>query len=303
MVGSRIVAEGLGFPEGPLVLPDGDMAVVEIAAERLTRIGRDGRKHVIAPLPGGPNGAALGPDGWIYVCNNGGFSWTRSGSVLRPTGPAPHFRGGWIERVEPETGRVERLLEEVEGNRLTGPNDIVFDRHGGFWFTDHGKKHGRVMDLGAVHYVRDGQARQAAFPLLGPNGIGLSPDETTLYVTETATGRLWAYPVTSPGELGESDWLSPTGGRLVCGLPGFQRYDSLAVEADGTISIACLRDGGVVSVRPDGSPVRRIATDDPYTTNLCFGGAYHRTAFVTLSGTGRLVAMDWPSPGLKLNFS
>jgi gluconolactonase len=298
-----VVAEGLAFPEGPLLLPDGDLAVVEIAGERLTRIGRDGRKHEISRLPGGPNGAAIGPDGRIYVCNNGGFAWVRQEGILRPNGPAAGFTGGWIERIDPETGKVERLLSEVEGLPLTGPNDIVFDRHGGFWFTDHGKKHGRTMDLGAVYYVSDGLARRVAFPLLGPNGIGLSPGESELYVAETATGRLWAYTIVAPGRLAESNWLSPTGGRLVCGLPGFQRYDSLAVEADGTISIACLREGGIVSVRPDGSLVRRVATDDPYTTNLCFGADDLKTAYITLSGTGRLVSMLWPSQGLRLNFT
>jgi gluconolactonase len=298
-----VVAEGLDFPEGPILLPDGNLAVVEIAGERLTRIGRDGRKTEIARLPGGPNGAAIGPDGWIYVCNNGGFAWTRQDGILRPTGPAPGFAGGWIERVDPETGRVERLLSEVDGFPLTGPNDIVFDRGGGFWFTDHGKKHGRTMDLGSVHHVSGGVARQVAFPLLGPNGIGLSPDESELYVAETATGRLWAYRIEWPGRLAQTDWRSPTGGRLVCGLPGFQRYDSLAVEADGTISVACLRDGGIVSVGPDGTLVRQVTTDDPYTTNLCFGGTDLRTAFVTLSGTGRLVSMPWPAAGLRLNFT
>lgn len=298
-----VVAVGLAFPEGPILLPDGDLAVVEIAGECLTRIGRDGRTRMIARLPGGPNGAAIGPDGLIYVCNNGGFAWTRERGILRPTGPAEGFTGGWIERVDPETGKVERLLTEVDGHGLTGPNDLVFDRHGGFWFTDHGKKRDRMMDLGAVHYVRDGAARHAAFPLLGPNGIGLSPDERALYVAETATGRIWAYPIIGPGELAESNWLSPTGGRLVCGLPGFQRYDSLAVEADGTISVACLRKGGIVSVKPDGTLVRRVATDDPYTTNICFGGSDLETAFITLSGTGRVVSMRWPSRGLRLNFT
>lgn len=298
-----VVADGLEFPEAPLVLPNGDLAVVEIAGERLTRISSNGRKQVIASLPGGPNGAALGPDGWIYICNNGGFAWTRSGGILRPIGPSEGFKGGWIERVNPATGYVERIISNVEGNNLTGPNDIVFDRGGGFWFTDHGKKRSRQMDLGAVYYVKGSDARQVAFPLLGPNGIGLSPLEDELYVAETATGRLWAYPIESPGRLAASDWLSPTGGRLVCGLPGFQRYDSLAVEADGIISIACLRDGGVVSVRPDGTLVRRVNTGDPYTTNLCFGGEQRRTAYITLSGTGRLIAMDWPASGLQLNFS
>lgn len=298
-----LVAEGLAFPEGPIWLENGDLLVVEIAAQQLTRIETTGKKHVIAKLQGGPNGAALGPDGMVYICNNGGFSWTKAGGVLRPTGPSVDYRTGWVERVDLDTGKVERLFNTVDGLPLTGPNDIVFDRDGGFWFTDHGKKHDRHMDLGAVFYSGPSGNKQAAFPLLGPNGIGLSPDESELYVAETPTGRLWAYKVAAPGTLESEDWQSPTGGRLVCGLPGFQRYDSLAIEADGTISVACLREGGVVSVNRSGDLVERLYLDDPYTTNICFGGDRLRTAFVTLSGSGKLVSMPWKRQGHPLNFS
>ncbi|MGQ3275610.1 MAG: SMP-30/gluconolactonase/LRE family protein, partial [Shinella sp.] len=89
-------------------------------------------------------------------------------------------------------------------------------------------------------------------------------------------------------------------GDLAAGLPGFQRYDSLAVEAGGNICIATLRLGGVVVVSPEGREVERIRTPDPYTTNLCFGGPGMKTAFITLSGSGRLVSMDWMRPGLPV---
>lgn len=297
------VAEGLQFPEGPIWLSDGSVLLVEIAAKTLTRITPTGKREVVAQLEGGPNGAALGPDGKVYICNNGGFSWSRSNGILRPTGASGDYKTGWIERVDLATGKAERLLDEIEGHTLTGPNDIIFDREGNFWFTDHGKKHARQMDLGAVFKVGSDGAKQVAFPLLGPNGIGLSPDETTLYVSETPTGRVWSYEITADGELKSEDWRSPTGGKLVCALPGLQRYDSLAVEADGTISVACLREGGIVSVAANGTLVSRIHMDDPYTTNICFGGADLRRAFITLSGTGRLVSMPWPRLGLRPNYS
>jgi gluconolactonase len=197
---------------------------------------------------------------------------------------------------------VERLYDACDGVGLRAPNDIVFDAHGGFWFTDHGHRDSRTMDLGAVYYARaDGSGiHRAAFPLLGPNGIGLSPDGGTLYVAETATGRLWRWRVTAPGRLEGADWPSPTGGELVAGLPGFQRYDSLAVEEGGNIVIATLRMGGLVVIAPDGSLVERLASDDPYTTNICLSGPDRRTAHVTLSGSGRLVVGRWPRPGLRL---
>ena len=82
----RVLATGLEFPEGPVVMPDGSVVLVEIRGRRLTRIWPDGRKEVVAQIPGGPNGAALGPDGRMYVCNNGGFSWIPSRGTMMPVG-------------------------------------------------------------------------------------------------------------------------------------------------------------------------------------------------------------------------
>jgi len=299
------LTEGLEFPEGPVALSDGRILVVEIAGERLTCISPDGTKTTVAELPGGPNGAAIGPDGAAYICNNGGFKWTRAADgTLKQAGQPENFEGGWIERVDLSTGEVSRLYTEVNGARLNGPNDIVFDTQGGFWFTDFGKTRTRDTDLGGVYYARpDGsQIVEAAFPFLGANGIALSPDESELYVAETATGRLWAFPVEGPGRLTKGTWGSPTGGRLVCGLPGFQRYDSIAVEANGNIAIATLRFGGITVVAPSGELVERITFDDPYTTNICFGGPDMCTAFITLSATGRLVRCEWARPGLTLAY-
>ena len=69
------IASDLVFPEGPVMLPDGGLIVVEIGKACVTRIDRSGRKTVIAKPGGGPNGAAFGPDGHLYICNNGGFAW------------------------------------------------------------------------------------------------------------------------------------------------------------------------------------------------------------------------------------
>ena len=299
------LASGLLFPEGPVVLPDGSVLVVEIARGTLTRIGPDGTRRIVATPGGGPNGAAIGPDGRCYVCNNGGFRWTPEGDPtgLRPTGQADDYSGGRIEVVDLETGEVEELYRYCDGRPLCGPNDLVFDREGGFYFTDLGKVRERDQDRGAVYYARaDGShIRQVVFPIFTPNGCGLSPDGGTLYVAETETARLWAFRLAGSGEIVPEPFPSPHGGRLVVGLPGYSRFDSLAVQADGSICVATLIEGGITIVSPDGASVRHVPMPDRWTTNIAFGGPDLRTAYVTLSNSGRLVSCAWDRPGLALN--
>ena len=197
----RTLAEGLEFPEGPVALEDGSVLVVEIAAGRLTRVMPGGAKTVAARPGGGPNGAAIGPDGKCYVCNNGGFEWVVEGRHRRPFLQARDYAGGRIERVDLATGAVECLCRAAGEVSLKGPNDLVFDRHGGFYFSDLGKVRAREMDRGAVYYAKaDGSAiTEVAFPMVTPNGVGLSPDGTTLYVAETEAARLWAFDIVEPG--------------------------------------------------------------------------------------------------------
>jgi gluconolactonase len=299
----HILAQGLEFPEGPVALADGSVLLVEIAAGTLARIFPDGTKTVVAKTGGGPNGAAIGPDGKCYVCNNGGFDWHVDGTHRRPIGVAKDYVGGRIERIDLDTGVVECLYRAAGEVPLKGPNDLVFDRHGGFYFTDLGKVRARDMDRGAIYYASaDGSLiTEVAFPLVTPNGIGLSPDGETLYVAETEAARLWAFDILEPGVAKKQPWPSPHGGRLIAGVGGYQRFDSLALDAEGRICIATLINGGITVISPDGRHVEHHPMPDPLTTNICFGGPDLKTAFVTLSWTGRLVAVDWPVPGLRLN--
>jgi gluconolactonase len=299
----RIITEGLAFPEGPVAMADGSVLVVEIQSGRLIRVLADGSKRVAAELGGGPNGAAIGPDGACYVCNNGGFNWiTHDDGFLRPHGRADDYAFGGIQRVDLETGKAQWLYTQCDGNPITGPNDIIFDDHGGFYFTDHGKSFDRLMDRGAVYYAAsDGSAiREVIFPGITPNGVGISPDGRTLYSTETETGRLWAWPIIVPGVVAKEPWPSPNGGSFVGGAQGYQRFDSLAVEAGGNICVASLVYGGISVFAPEGGLLEFYEAPEPYCTNIAFGGADLKTAFITLSGYGQLVAVDWPRAGLPL---
>ena len=186
-------ASGLKFPEGPVALDDGDVVLVEIARGTLTKVGADGRLDVLANVGGGPNGAALGPDGAMYIANNGGcFSWDDVMGLTIPGAVPPSWKGGSIQRVDLSTGAVSTLYTESSSGPLRAPNDLVFDGHGGFWFTDHGVRLDRTSDRTGIHYAKaDGSScEELIFPLDAPNGVGLSPDGTRLYAAETHTGRV-----------------------------------------------------------------------------------------------------------------
>jgi gluconolactonase len=297
----EIVAEGLQFPEGPIAMPDGSVILVEIARGALSRVW-SGKTEVIATLGGGPNGAALGPDGAVYVCNNGGFEWHNLMGMTVPGYAAADYTTGRIERVDLATGHFERLYDAVAGQRLSGPNDIVFDRGGGFWFTDLGKGYARTKELGGLYWAKPDGSKivEAAYGSIGLNGVGLSPDETVVYAAETHTGKLWAFDITGEGAVAPGQF--GVIGRHICTLPGHHYLDSLAMLENGDACVATLLNGGITTFTPAGG-FSFVPLPDPLVTNICFGGPDRRTAFVTLSGTGKLAKIRWPSAGLPLNFA
>ena len=299
----RVVTEDLEFPEGPVAMADGSVIVTEIKGQRLTRVTPDGAKTVVAETGGGPNGAAVGPDGAIYVTNNGGLSFIeRNGLTLNGPLPLESNTGGYVQRVDLKTGAVTTLYESCDGKKFVGLNDLVFDRTGGFWFTDYGGSIAEGRRFGALYYARaDGsKVVRARGNLISPNGVGLSPDEEVVYVADTILSRLWAFDVAAPGELGPRPGIAP--GRVVCNLQGHQQLDSLAVEAGGAVCVATLLNGGITTFRLNGS-TEHVPVPDLGTTNICFGGADMRDAWITGSSTGRLFKCRWPRPGLRLNFN
>ena len=114
--------------------------------------------------------------------------------------------------------------------------------------------------------------------------------------------RLYSYAITGPGRIAAPSPFEP-GAAVLAQLEGFRRYDSLAVEANGNICCAGLTPGNISVISPDGREVETVETPDAFTTNIAFGGPDMKTAYITLSGSGQLIAMDWPRPGLKPNFS
>jgi gluconolactonase len=290
------VATGLKFPEAPVVMNDGSVLFVQIEARQVSRLKPDGTVSVVAQLEGGPNGLAIGPDKALYIANDGGrFSFSQRGAFNFPGAIPADFSGGSIQRLDLKTGRTVTLYDNCDGKRLIAPDDLVFDRQGGMWVTEFGKAKGD----GGLYYARaDGKGiRLARGGMSSPNGIGLSPDGKQLHVSE---GRqLWTFDVTSPGVLGASTSY-PNAAHAT--LRERSIADSLKVLADGKVSVCTLIAGGI-SIIDAAGVTEFVQFDDPMTTNLAFGGADMRDAWVTSSGLSRIVKVRWPYPGLKPAFS
>jgi gluconolactonase len=297
--GLRVVCEGLRLPEGPVWMSDGSVLVVECEGGTLSRCRPDGTVEVVAELGGGPNGAAMGPDGRCYVANNGGFVWQTLPSGLRLPAGLGDYAGGLIQAVDLATGAVTDLYTHCDGQRLNSPNDLVFDDAGGFWFTDWGKPHPLWRTHGGLYYARADGSRIArvAGPMGSPNGVGLSPDGQTIYVSETAERRILKGRLTAPGQ------LDGEGLKLFACPAGNYEFDSLKIEADGSVVVGTLDRAGLTRFTPDGRFAEFTPLADRLTTNLSFGGADRRTCFVTLSLRGQLAALDWPRPGMVPHYS
>ena len=227
--------------------------------------------------------------------------------MLFPGSPPPaSWPGhGSIQRVDIASGKVETLYEESddadgETRPLRAPNDIVFDDAGGFWFTDHGVRGDRTQRPHR-HLLREGR-RQLDHGGDLPGRCA----ERHRAVTERRP------------PLRRGDAHGPRSGRGTSRRPAPWK----ARTRSGP-------DGGELLVGPAGLPVLRLArgrrrrlgvrrharqrrhhldlagrqhvehmaTDDPLTTNICFGGTDLRTAYITCSGSGRLLATEWPRPG------
>jgi gluconolactonase len=279
----EVVTEGLAFPEGPVVMADGSVIVVEMMAARISRCW-NGRRETICEIGGGPNGLAIGPDGALWVCNNGGII------------PGVERGPGRIERVDLSTGRFERVYEVCEGKPLRGPNDLVFDSTGRLWFTDLGV----IVDQERVHVgglftaaPGDGEPTAVYRRSVSYNGVGLSPDEKHVLVADTLQARIYRYD--NRAEAQEPQYVGTAMGPI--------GFDSLAVTAAGNVCVATVFEGGVATVTPSGEVSIRHIPEEPYVTNIAFGGEDMRDAYVTLSSCGKLVKLRWNEPGLKLAFN
>lgn len=278
----EVIAEGLAFPEGPVVMQDGSVIVVEIMAGKITRCW-NGRKETVCKPGGGPNGAAIGPDGALYICNSGGMTHG---------GPPPE--NGRIERVDLATGKIERIHENCDGEPLSAPNDLMFDCDGNLWFTNLGRSIEKGREWGGLYCARaDGsKIDRIKGQALSYNGVGVSPDMKTVYVADTYSARVWAF----------DRKIEAQEPRFVATVPGHVMVDSLAMSASGNVCVAAVTGWAIATVTPEGE-VTQTRVDDRLVTNIAFGGDDMRDAWLTFSEKGVLAKYRWHEPGMKLVYN
>ena len=325
------VASGLGYPEGPVYLADGSLICADVKAGAVLHFLPDSTNpgKFLAPksiaLGGSPNGCAVGPDGAIYVCNSGGFSFETFGppklpyTLSVPTVQAKDYAGGQIQRLDLAGGIFETwcatnsCLTDPRG--LRGPDDLVFDSDGGLWFTDWGKSDGITRDMTGVYYVPKG-SRSPVMKIperMSPNGISLSKDQKRLYVAESIPRWIVYWELSDYGTIKPSTKLDGSY-LLTAKIPFCGQLDSMCLDDEGNLYVATYLpkgldpsvNGFITVVSPKGEILEYIEFDigapEPLPSNICFGGPNRKTAFMTLGGTGRIVSCQMKIPGLKHSF-
>jgi gluconolactonase len=276
----RVLTEGLEFPEGPVWLSPERVAFTEIRGQCIS-LWDHGTVSRVARTNGGANGATLGPDGALYVANNGGLALGHEGRWTAPE-PIP----GRIQRVT-LTGEVRDVATRLPGAPPNRPNDLCFGPDGLLYYTDpHNWED--LANLGTGRVARttlDGQVTLVAEMPGFPNGIAFGPDDR-LYVAQSVAQRILV--------------LDPTPGAAAathCTLPaGYP--DGFCFDGAGRLYVAGSMGDVVVVFEPDGRVARAIemgAGSEP--TNCCLGDGL---LYVTLSGPGQLVALDMPVDPLPL---
>jgi len=288
------LASGFEFPEGPAIGRDGALYVTEIAGQRISRVADDGSTTVYADTGGGPNGCAFGADGTLVICNNGG-RWPTDMPSTASSG-SPENGPGTIRTVAPD-GTIADAITEIDGVPLNSPNDVCFDDHGGYYFTDPrwGGMMGGEIEGGPVCYAAaDGSTRRVADGIAFPNGLGVRDDGRTLIVCESLTGMLVSYLITEPGVLSPSSKGNGMIGRR--SVP-----DGFCFDASGRIIVAGHGSSNLfVLDGSDGRPIDVIELPEHGPTNCCFGGDDFRTLYVTSSDHGNVFAIEWDRPGMRL---
>lgn len=263
----EVVADGYQFLEGVTWrADDGTLLFTDIGGAQLLELGADDQVSVVEPST---TMADIDGDG--------------AGGLIA-TEPTPRE----VTHVT-DDGSREVLADSLEGVDLSSPNGVAAASDGTVWFTDFGPGAPTPLGYRGVFRVSPQGAVTAEVQMdpaaTAPNGIALSPDQRTLYVSDTLGGGFTAYAIGPDGGL--QDAANP---EWVAAFDGFP--DGICVDATGNIFVIG-RGPGVAAYAPDGTAWGTITLPDPEAqpTNCAVGGDDGRTLFVTTSTTLYRVAL------------
>jgi gluconolactonase len=251
---TEMIATGLRLPEGPVLLSDGRVAVVEQMRGQVS-VWDGSRIEALASGDGAWNSITLGSDGHLYAAQNGGGvndGW-RAARLATPG----------IERITLD-GEVHTVRTTFGGVPAIAPNDLAFGPDGRLYFTDpaHGYAPGSPGTAGRLFAVGPDDDGELLLQLdvCYCNGIGFLADGTLVWVE--SYGRF----VCRLDEDGRR--------RVICQLPDGHVPDGFAVATDDRLFVATVSSGGVTVVSPDGRVLDHLRCGDrSLTTNCCFVGS------------------------------
>jgi len=202
-----------------------------------------------------------------------------------------------VVALDPASGRPSILADRYQGKRLNSPNDLAVARDGAVWFTDppYGLEGGDASPLKeqaanrVYRLAPDGRLTAVVEDLSRPNGLGLSPDNRTLYVavSDEAAPRVMAYPLDAAGRAGRGRVLLDARPMMAAGGKGLT--DGMKVLPDGTL--LCTAPGGVAVLAPDGRMLGRIACDRAVANCALGPGEGGRGRSLFLAATDRLLRL------------
>jgi sugar lactone lactonase YvrE len=277
----RIHVDGLGFPEGPVLLPDGSIAFVDLLHANI-RVYRDGRCRQLCALPGAPNGMRLGPSGALMVCNNGGVS---------PGGPGRlHIRdpqiSGRLQQVS-LSGEYTDFAVDLPGEAPWRPNDLVFTPEGEIVFTDPQNWEALSNADSAATYnggqllvaSPDGEVRLLAKMTGFPNGLVFHPNGSLL-VGCSHESRVVRFAWQGRAVGASAEW---------CRFDSSFRPDGMTLEGN-RIFVTGSQGDSIAVLDLEGNLIEMVDTrPDSNPTNCCLDGT---TLWVTLGFRGQLVSLD-----------
>lgn len=250
----ELLAEGLGWAEGPAVLSDGRVCFVETYRSQVSVWERGKGVSRYSYTAGGPNSCVVGTAGAMYVCQNGGTTgpW-RADEMVTPS----------IQVIEKEGSKAQIICSEIEGIKFNGPNDLVFGKNGKLYFTDPGTYRPNDPQPSYLFELSpDGSGRLLAelSPPTFPNGIAIEADGSVVWA-ESYTGMVRRL---NPDNLQITD---------ICKLPGDKPVaDGMAIAADGRLFVTTVNGGGIDVINRDGSYDQFLKLG-VIPTNCVFSGA------------------------------
>jgi gluconolactonase len=264
--GTRIelIREGFRGTEGPVLLADGSIVFTENQADRLVRIAPDGTVSTFLENTGGANALAVAADGRLLAVLTG-----------EPG----------VAELQPARKVLASAFGETRFNR---PNDLALARSGHVYFTDPGAAPAAgtprpaKVDTGLYWLDPQGRVTRIATDIPRPNGVALSPDEKTLYVTDSWGEALLAYTILPDGSLSDRREFAKLAGFRVTGDGPTSGADGIAVDAQGRVLVATL--AGIEAFAPDGAALGVIALPKQ-PQNLAFGGPGRSHLYVVGRGS------------------